>query len=286
MYADNQQIYLSFKPSKAGDKENSIKRLEMCISEIKEWMIVNKLKLNNDKMEFIVFGTKQQLSKIGEVSINISSVQIQPVDHVRNLGYHMDQLLKNGPHINKLVSNLYLQLKSIYRLCKKLDQKSCKIIIQAIIQSKLDYCNSLLLRTSEFQLHKLQQIQNMACRIVCILRRYDHITDSMKDLHWLKVHQRIHYKVACFMFNCIRKTAPKYLMELKLPVQHNRQLRSSVSDRCNSTYSKTAMAYKSSFASAGPRIWNSLPSNIRKETNKRTFHKLLKTYLFGQSYIG
>ena len=114
----------------------------------------------------------------------------------------------------------------------------------------------------------------MACRIVCNLRRYDHITDSMKDLHWLKVHQRIHYKVACLMFNCI------------LPVQHNRQLRSSVSDKCNSTYCKTAIAYKSSFASAGPRIWNSLPPNIRKETNKKIFHKLLKTYLFGQSYNG
>ena len=63
MYADDQQIYLSFKPSKAGDKENCIRILEMCISEIREWMIVNKLKLNDDKMEFIVFGYIQQLSK-------------------------------------------------------------------------------------------------------------------------------------------------------------------------------------------------------------------------------
>ena len=87
-YADNQQIYLSFKPSK--DKENCIRRLEMCISEIREWMIVNKLKLNDDKTEFIVFGSRQQLSKIGGVSINIGRVQVQPEDHVRNLGYHMD----------------------------------------------------------------------------------------------------------------------------------------------------------------------------------------------------
>ena len=217
-------------------------------------MIVNKLKLNDDRMEFIVFGSRQQLSKIGEVSINIGRVQIQLVDNVKNLGYHMEWLLKNGPHINKLMSNLYLQLKSIYRICKKLDQKSCKIIIQAIIQSRLDYCNSLLLRTSEFELCELQQIQNMAYRIVCNLRRYDHITDSMKDLHWLKIHQRIHYEVACLIFNCIRKSAPKYFIELILPVQHNRQLRSSVSDRCNSTYCKTTIAYKSSFASAGPRI--------------------------------
>ena len=156
MYADNQQIYLSFKLSKAGDKENCVRILEMCISEIREWMIVNKLKLNDDKTEFIDFVSRQQLSKIDEVSINIGRVQVQLVDHVRNLVYIMDQLLKNGPHINKLVSNLYLQLKSIYRIHKKLDQKSCKIIIQAIIQSRLDYCKSLLLRTLEFQLHRLQ----------------------------------------------------------------------------------------------------------------------------------
>ena len=59
MYADDQQIYLSFKPSKAGDKENCIKRLEICIAEIRDWMIVNKLKLNDEKTEFIIFGSRQ-----------------------------------------------------------------------------------------------------------------------------------------------------------------------------------------------------------------------------------
>ena len=187
LYADYQQIYLSFKPSKAGDKENCIKRLETCIAEIREWMMANMLKLTDDKTELIIFGTRQQLAKIGEVSINIGSIQVQLVDHVRNLGYHGDRLLKNGPHINKLVSNLYLQLKNIQQIHSKLDQKSSKTMIQAIIQSRLDYCNSLLLGTPEYQLDKLQQIQNMACRIVCNLRKYDHITDSMKHLHWLKI---------------------------------------------------------------------------------------------------
>ena len=246
--------------------------------------MVNKLKLNDDKMELIIFGTRQQLAKIGKVSINIGSIQVQPVDHVRNLGYHMDQLLKNGPHINKLVSNLYLQLKNIHKICRKLDQKSSKTIIQAIIQSRLDYCNSLLLGTPEFQLNKFQQIQNMACRIVCDLRKSDHITDRMNHLHWLKIQKRIHYKVACLILNSIRKSAPKYLIELILPVQQKQQLRSSMSDKCSPTYCKSTIAYNSSFASAGPRIWNSLPPNIRKETNISNFHKPLKTYLFGQSY--
>ena len=92
-------------------------------------MTANMLQLNDDKTELIIFGTKKQLAKIGEVSIAISSIQVQPVDQVRNLGYFMDQLLKNSLHINKLVSNLHLQLTNNHRICSKLDQKSTKTII-------------------------------------------------------------------------------------------------------------------------------------------------------------
>ena len=114
---------------KTGDKENCIKELETCIVEIREWMTANILKLNDDQTEFIIFGTKQQLARIEEVFIAISSIQVQLVDQVRYLGYYMDQLLKNSPHINKLVSNLHLQLKNIHRIHSKLDQKSTKTII-------------------------------------------------------------------------------------------------------------------------------------------------------------
>ena len=85
LHADDQQIYLSFKLAKTRDKENCIKRLETCIAEIREWMTANMPKLNDDKTEFMIFGTKQQLAKIGEVSIAISSIQVQLVDQVRNL---------------------------------------------------------------------------------------------------------------------------------------------------------------------------------------------------------
>ena len=157
LYTDDQQIYLSFKPIKSGDKENCIRRLGACIVEIRVWMMANMLKLNDDKSELIMFGTKQQLAKIGEVSIAIGNILVHPVDQIRNLGYYTDKLLKNGPHINKLVTNLHLQLKNIIRICSKLDQRSMMIIIQAIIQSRLDYCNLLLLGSSEYHLDKLQQ---------------------------------------------------------------------------------------------------------------------------------
>ena len=57
LYADDTQIYLSFRPSIPNSKHDCTIRIEKCIDEISTWMTQNLLKLNSDKMEFIMFGT-------------------------------------------------------------------------------------------------------------------------------------------------------------------------------------------------------------------------------------
>ena len=99
LYADDTQIYIAFKPGVQNSKIDCIARIEKCIEEINIWMSQNLLKLNSDKTEFIPFGMRQQLSKVGDISLHICNDIVTPVDHVRNLGYIMDSLLKNGPHI-------------------------------------------------------------------------------------------------------------------------------------------------------------------------------------------
>ena len=98
--------------------------------------------------------------------------------------------------------------------------------------SKLDYCNALLPGSSKFLLTKLQCIQNMACRIVCSLRKFDHVTQPMYNLHWLHIKERIDYKIACIMFKCRDGSAPKYLIDLLHIGQSKWQLRSSSSNVC------------------------------------------------------
>ena len=105
LYTDDTQVYLSFKPSIPSSKHECIAKIENCIEEIGIWMTHNLLKLNNDKTEFILLGTRQQLSKLDNISFQIGSNTIIPTDHVRNLGFIMDSLLKNGSHINKITSS-------------------------------------------------------------------------------------------------------------------------------------------------------------------------------------
>ena len=131
-------------------------------------MHTNLLKLNDAKTKFIALGTPQQMSLTQDLSIKIDEDLIHTAGKVRNLGFMMDKFMKNSVHINHLSSCLYVMIKNITRIRPFLDKETCKTIIQALIISRLDYCNLLLLGSSEYQLDKLQRIQNMApCRVIC-----------------------------------------------------------------------------------------------------------------------
>ena len=93
-YTDDQQNYLSFSPAQTGGKEKCLETLEGCISDIHLWMRTNLLKLNDDKTELIVLGTRQQLGKVGDVTIMIGNDTIPTVSSAQNLGVHFDRELK------------------------------------------------------------------------------------------------------------------------------------------------------------------------------------------------
>ena len=113
-------------------------------------MNVNLLKLNDEKTEFVIVGTNQQLSKLKDISVRVGNETIKPVETVRDLGYYLDKNLNNGPHINKVTGNCFHTLRNIQKLRSHLDQDTTPIIVQALVISKLDYCNSLLLGSAQY----------------------------------------------------------------------------------------------------------------------------------------
>ena len=69
-------------------------------------------------------------------------------------------------------------------------------VASAIVDSRLDYCNAILVETSEANLSKLQCVQNILDRVVTGTRRSDHISSVLADLLWLPNRARITYKIA------------------------------------------------------------------------------------------
>ena len=131
---------------------------------------------------------------------------------------------------------------------ENLNFEAAKTVVQALILSKIDYCNSLLVGTPECHLSHLQHIQNMACRVVCNLRKYDHVTASMNSLHWLRVREWITYKIAYLVHCCKMGTAPQisYKSSSQWP-PHNCSLRSSTSGNLQSAKWRTSLVKEGIF---------------------------------------
>ena len=286
-YADDSQNYLSFRPSRNDNTptQDCLLKLQNCIDEIRKWMGMNLLKLNNDKTEFLMVGTQYQLSVAGDLGITIGQDLIKSCSVVRNLGVMFDRNLKSTTHVNKLVSISYVTMRNITRIRHSLDQDTLKTLCQALVMSKIDYCNSTLLGTANYNLVKLQRVQNMLCRIVTATGKYDKISDQMIGLHWLKVEYRIIFKIAILMFRCVNNMAPSDLTDLiSTGCRHNLNLHSQAQGLLPTARARTTQVHKQSFALVGPRIWNSLPDHIKMTNTIDKFKASLKTHLFQKCY--
>ena len=111
--------------------------------------------------------------------------------------------------INKTCQSGLYHLHNIGRIKRFLSFEDRKSIVQAIVMSRIDYCNSLLYGVAATNLSKLQRVQNAEVRLVCSLPRHEHVTSSFIRLHWLPIKFRINFKIAMLCFKCIHGHAPQ-----------------------------------------------------------------------------
>ena len=83
IYTDDTQLYISFK---CKDPLESLTKLNMCISDIRVWMIKNKLKINDSKTEFIIFRSPRLKQNLSDLSVSVGDMQVSPSSKVRYLG--------------------------------------------------------------------------------------------------------------------------------------------------------------------------------------------------------
>ena len=181
-FADDQQYYFSFQLTQ-NEVDAGISQLQECINDIQTWMRTNLLKLNDDKTKVMLIGTRQQLTKLPEVTVKIGNESINPAETVRNLGIYWNKTMTTTTRINRLSGQLFNTLQATNKIRHLLDNDTTKIVMQALIISKLDYCNSQYIGSMKKDLQKLQRIQNMASQIIYQKRKYDSVTPCLMDLH-------------------------------------------------------------------------------------------------------
>lgn len=241
-------------------------------------MTTNSLKLNEEKTEFIVFKPKNTI--LDTQQLTISGNIIKESEHVKILGVTFDNNMTMQKHITNTCRSANIYIRKIRSIRRYLTIDAVRTLVQAVVISRLDYCNSLLIGLPLNRIRTLQVTQNSAARVISRLPRYSHITDTMRMLHWLPIDRRCQFKVLVMTYKAMQGSVPLYIAELLQWYTPTRTLRSSSIPSLVPTRHRTILIGRRIMDTSAATLWNNLPTDIKCASNLQTFKGYLKTFLF------
>ena len=174
LYADDTQLYLSFDFVQS---QMALDTIRAAIYDIKDWLLINMLKFNTSKTDLGVIGSHQQLSKLNlPLALHVEQSEIITEESITNHGVIMDQHQKLKWHVNNIFKVCTFHLRNISKIRRFLTTEACKLLIHALVTSRLDYCNSILYGFNQSILQRLQLLQNYAARLVYRIPKFCHIS--------------------------------------------------------------------------------------------------------------
>ena len=179
-----------------------------------------------------------------------------------NIGVLLDESLSMVPQVTAMCKSAFYHLRKI-RLIRKHLTFAAQVLVQALVTSKLDYCNSLLYGLPKNVIKQLQRVQNAAARVVTLSPKFCHITPVLANLHWLSIYLRIELKILIVTCKTLHGLAPGYIKDVLQSYLSKRDLRSSKKNLLVVLAFNINSYGRRAFSVAAPLLWNSLPQHIK-----------------------
>ena len=236
----------------------------------------------------MVIGTKHAIRKVDDLILNemlINNKVIKRVKHVRNLGLNFDEVLSWRRHINIIIGRAIAKFKDISRYKKFLNEKSKKLLCEALILSQFNFGDLVYLNIDMYLQRKIQRIQNLCLKFIFDIKKKDiwNSSDLRKKLNWLSMRDRRILNGLSLLYKTLNGKSPDYLKDMFTLV-------SEISDRNTRTYpgniwlpnERYSAIHLKSFRLYIPKIWNMLHTDIKNSKSLFTFRSKLKTALFNE----
>ena len=279
MFADDVQIY-----SISESPEKELSKFRICLENITKWATTNYLKLNEDKSKFMIVSNSSATTDI--LQFNDVDSKLEKV--VKNLGFPIDRTLNFNAQINQVCRKGFNLLRNLWKISSKLNNIDLKTrLITSCLFPHIDYCNSLYACLPNKYIHKLQRLMNAAVRFIFNFRRFERISISehLKKLHFLPVKYRVDFKVCSLVYKIMIGAAPEYLANLIRPKTSLPSLRVYNDQFLLEVPKPEKENYKNRcFSLYAPKLWNSLPKEIRSACSLLEFQSKLKTHYFSIAY--
>jgi len=185
-----------------------------CVLDIGHWMSANRLKLNANKTELLFASSghccaalkgSYPVLKLGADTAVASS-------HVRLLGVDISLDLSVDRHVSRVCVGCFYRLRQLWRIRRSLDSDSLVTLIYAVVNSRMGYCNTVLAGAPRIVTDKLQRVLNVAARVITGTRKFDRgLGQILHDqLHWFYVPDRVLFKLAVTVHQCLNGRAPPF----------------------------------------------------------------------------
>ena len=181
----------------------------------------------------------------------------------------MDSNFNFNEHVTNTCKSVNIQLQALKHIRKFLDQNAANTVASAIIGSRLDYCNSVFTGITNYNINRLQRVQNRAAKIVLNDYTCKNVQNRiLNDLHWLPIPQRIEYKILLLTYKTLLHGQPNYLFNILHSYNPARSLRSSTQFLLEVPQTKTALQDRA----VAPKLFNELPIDLRKFSFQHHFN--------------
>lgn len=264
MYADDTQLYHSFKPELINDAFIAI---NADLAAVHRWSNDNGLVLNPTKSQFMILGTKKQRSVMTDVQISINGNYLKRVDEAKNLGLNLDSEIRFKNYIQKKVSYAFYKLKILYRIRNYLTQDTRILLTDSIVLSNFNYCDviygpRLLAKTQK----EIQRIQNACARFCFKIPKFSHVSPFINEKNILNMLSRRSLHMVCLVHKIVHSKQPIYLAEKLIWWKDAHNYKHGTRSHLLTTldippYRTTG--FRGSFKYAASKIWNNLPPPVR-----------------------
>lgn len=261
-YADDTQIYFSFKES---DVEGALRTLNRDLQSLAEFAGQHSLKINPAKSAVVVFGsvrTRQRLA--GNIRVAIGNGIIPVVDVCDNLGVKLDCGLRFREHVGSCIRKAFGALKLLYGCRSVLNRRARLLLSEALILSHFNFADIVYHSCIDsVAARRIQRMQNCCIRLVCGLRRWQHVSCKLKEINWLNMANRRALHCMRFYHKLIVTGIPQYLYD-KITFRtdvHNLNVRSK--GLLTPPIHKTAF-FERGFSYNIAKRYNELDSNFKR----------------------
>ena len=227
-YADDIQVYVKCDPSSQDSVDQAKCKLADAMKEVHAWMTLNRLKINQDKTELVVFAFKNHHHLLQNFTLTLhDNTELKPSPKLRTIGVVFDIHMLLDDHVSNVVRTVKFHIRNLSRIRKYLDESTAHAAVRAIVLSRLDYCNSLLYGAKTKNIHRLQLLQNHSARLIFHQPKSTHTTPLLNTLHWLPIQQRLQFKTDTLVFKSLQNLSPSYLTDLIHVTHSSYNLRSN-----------------------------------------------------------